>query len=394
MDRTFAANYTINNGKRTYQNRDVANGISGTSLDAEDRTKVEEELIGGIIEEAGLEPDRTDLGQVNKALAIMYAAYERGIAPYSSDVAKRIGGYPLNAVVCDAKSPAVFWRSTADKNMTIPGADGASWTGLLDGVATEEWATEKFQTALGFTPVQQGGGVGQNPNKIYLGWAVDGSGLKCTIDLTDQGNVALTGLVNTFRKAQVINGAGYTNSAVKWADGLGIYNAASTTGKQFTNFWPEQRISDGQRYTVLQVGDTDLDVRYLFDEAGNISGPHGQLALTAELPAYVVVESINPNTYAVAGSVSFTAPRAGFLVYNINAANDGPHGIDGSKTNINASGTSGTRGGANTGTTAMFVGNYVFTFEAGAAVTIDAEIFFTGSSANNILYATGLICYD
>jgi hypothetical protein len=43
------------------------------------------------------------------------------------------------------------------------------------------------QAALGFTPVQQGGGAGQFANKIYLGWA--GSNLKVQIDSADQGDV-------------------------------------------------------------------------------------------------------------------------------------------------------------------------------------------------------------
>lgn len=41
-----------------------------------------------------------------------------------------------------------------------------------------------------FTPVQQGGGVAQATNKVYLGW--DGSRLRCTVDGTDlQGLIAV-----------------------------------------------------------------------------------------------------------------------------------------------------------------------------------------------------------
>lgn len=46
------------------------------------------------------------------------------------------------------------------------------------------------QANLGFTPVQQGGGVGQSTNKVYLGWASDASGVKVTIDKTDMGRIA------------------------------------------------------------------------------------------------------------------------------------------------------------------------------------------------------------
>lgn len=41
------------------------------------------------------------------------------------------------------------------------------------------------QDALGFTPIQQGGGIGQSTDKIYIGW--NGSQLKCTVDQTDIG---------------------------------------------------------------------------------------------------------------------------------------------------------------------------------------------------------------
>lgn len=46
------------------------------------------------------------------------------------------------------------------------------------------------QDALGFTPVQQGGGVGQLTNKIKIGWSA--SGLKATVDTSDLGVIAFT----------------------------------------------------------------------------------------------------------------------------------------------------------------------------------------------------------
>jgi hypothetical protein len=52
--------------------------------------------------------------------------------------------------------------------------------------AINELDTEK-QAALGFTPVQQGGGSGQGTNKVYVGWG--GSGLKAQVDATDLGTL-------------------------------------------------------------------------------------------------------------------------------------------------------------------------------------------------------------
>lgn len=44
-----------------------------------------------------------------------------------------------------------------------------------------------LQSRLGFTPVQQGGGVGQQGNLIKIGWS--GSSLKATVDAADLGNL-------------------------------------------------------------------------------------------------------------------------------------------------------------------------------------------------------------
>lgn len=52
-------------------------------------------------------------------------------------------------------------------------------------------AAAKKQDALGYTPVQQGTGIGQGPNTVKIGWAKDGSGLCITVDNTDLGAVAL-----------------------------------------------------------------------------------------------------------------------------------------------------------------------------------------------------------
>lgn len=50
----------------------------------------------------------------------------------------------------------------------------------------------EYKPALGFTPVQQGGGTGQGTNKVYIGWATDASGLKAQADSADLGNIVTT----------------------------------------------------------------------------------------------------------------------------------------------------------------------------------------------------------
>ncbi|MBD9621898.1 hypothetical protein IB279_02955 [Ensifer sp. ENS06] len=58
---------------------------------------------------------------------------------------------------------------------------------LNDTDAAMARATLGAQAALGFTPVQQGGGVGQGSNKLFLGW--NNSALKATVDSFDLGKV-------------------------------------------------------------------------------------------------------------------------------------------------------------------------------------------------------------
>lgn len=57
--------------------------------------------------------------------------------------------------------------------------------------------------ALGYTPVQQGGGAGQGSNKIYLGWASASDGLKAQVDAIDIGYIAL---VSQFTNSKSQNG--------------------------------------------------------------------------------------------------------------------------------------------------------------------------------------------
>ena len=56
-------------------------------------------------------------------------------------------------------------------------------------VAHRFWTTRDFnytpQANLGFTPVQQNGGLYQSTNKVYIGW--DGTGLRAQVDSTDLG---------------------------------------------------------------------------------------------------------------------------------------------------------------------------------------------------------------
>lgn len=242
------------------------------------------------------------LNRLSRAIQVLQAGY---IGPFNAAFAAAIKGYPAGAVV-SGLVPGTFWVSTADNNITTPGASGALWKSLFDGYITQTWADGQYQPLLNFTPVQQGGANGIGTNKTCLGWASSGSGrLHYAIDGLDQGDLA------------------------------------------------------------------------------NIS----------DLPTFVVMGSSNPNTSWVSGSISFVAKRAGFLKLDINAGNDSGSRMDGTRTQVNVGGVTAVQGGGNTGATGLFIGSYIYTFNAGATVVMNMTIAFLNSSANNQMYASGLVCY-
>jgi hypothetical protein len=85
---------------------------------------------------------------------------------------------------------------------------------------------QAYQPSLGFTPVQQGGGVSQGANKVYLGW--DGASLRLQVDASDKGDLLL---------ASSIPGANGTNGWVKLPTGLILqwgYGTVPGTGSTYT----------------------------------------------------------------------------------------------------------------------------------------------------------------
>ena len=77
----------------------------------------------------------------------------------------------------------VYW---AAGQYSMPGGPlllGANATAGGHAVTLDQLNTK--QASLGFTPVQQSGGIYQQPNKVYIGW--DGTALRAQVDGTDLG---------------------------------------------------------------------------------------------------------------------------------------------------------------------------------------------------------------
>lgn len=83
------------------------------------------------------------------------------------------------------------WKAnTKDSEGYIPAGKGhANQVWRTDADGNPGWRENSVGAALGFTPVQQGGGAGQGANKVKIGWSTNGTGLKTTVDSTDLGKV-------------------------------------------------------------------------------------------------------------------------------------------------------------------------------------------------------------
>lgn len=115
---------------------------------------------------AGGEPPRGQdmnglLNLLSSAMQVLQAGF---VGPFDTGFAQSIGGYPAGAIVAGV-TPGAFWVSTADANVSTPGASGATWQSLFNGYATQAWANGQFlqlalATAQSVTgPVAFGSGV-------------------------------------------------------------------------------------------------------------------------------------------------------------------------------------------------------------------------------------------
>ena len=82
-------------------------------------------------------------------------------------------------------------NTPAEQRNTIGLGQVTNTSDINKPVSTAQQAALNLkQDKLGYTPVQQGGGIGQGANKVYIGWDSTAGKLKAAVDSTDLGNVA------------------------------------------------------------------------------------------------------------------------------------------------------------------------------------------------------------
>lgn len=116
---------------------------------------------------AGGKPPRgADMNGLLRLLSQAVQARQSGyFGQYNAAFATAIGGYPAGAVL-NGSAVGTFWVSTAENNVTVPGADGANWQSLFSGFITEDAADTRYVLSTGPKNAQSG-------IKIYIAWPTD-----------------------------------------------------------------------------------------------------------------------------------------------------------------------------------------------------------------------------
>lgn len=130
------------------------------------------------------------------------------------------------------------------------------------------------QPNLGFTPVQQGGGTGQEGQKIYIGWSP--SGLKAQADELDLGNVVTTSA--GCMKAPSAANADYANTA----NGIGGHSWLDVIDTGGNPQWVVGLATDGSN-KIKPIQPASLRVEYA-NSAGSAPATGGTAWATTIVP--------------------------------------------------------------------------------------------------------------
>lgn len=215
---------------------------------------------------AGGEPPRGQdmnglLNLLSSAIQVLQAGY---LGPFDAAFAQSIGGYPAGAIVCGA-TPGAFWVSTADANVSTPGAEGATWQSLFNGYATQAWANGLFATIAQLqaeTAARVAADTDLSNNKANLSGGNQFLGLQTIA----KGGLELVG-----------------NTAM----GAASYQLTVQRGDAWRFGWDYNHDNDNGNYSrqIFYDGDSSnvKDILYYFLDKGRLSSAvHGDYALVSD----------------------------------------------------------------------------------------------------------------
>ncbi|WP_143412404.1 hypothetical protein [Gluconobacter sp. DsW_056] len=132
-----------------------------------------------------------------------------------------------------------------------PNLSGVPLTVNPDGtvanqIATVDYVDQKaMKAAVGFTPVQQGGGAAMGANKVFMGWASDASGVLIQIDASPMGKIVFQEENDETKGISQIGFNTQINQLGAAYDGIWAfyYSVADIDAKQFIQSTPDSSSS-------------------------------------------------------------------------------------------------------------------------------------------------------
>ncbi|NVN02946.1 MULTISPECIES: phage tail protein [Asaia] len=253
-------------------------------------------------------------------------------ARYDAAFAKKTGGYSIDAIVADSNASGVFWVSTADNNLTTPGASGAAWVSLFNGYYTGAQTDTKYvaQATGNLDFSAKSAGINKSTGSPWFSY-IDADGNSQFLFFQPSGDYLTPSSLTAYYKAtqsdaRYILKAGdtsagdqnnsnfYTNGTTlwgpKWSSSIKGANGGSSSGDYSFGLWAQQV---GGSYTagILSLNGFQGRKDWRFNEDGNLIGPLGTVALATNLSTEVLraqqAETANATAAAQASSAATSA---------------------------------------------------------------------------------------
>ena len=155
MDRTNGANYILDaNGHRIRRGKNVATGTAGTTIDPNYENDLQEELIGGFIEDLGEVPTTGAQRQLRQAL---YRLFGGNITVVST----------TQALTADNSGLVIVNANAGDVTLTMPSAAAANGKIMRFKFVRTDTSAHVVNIAYAASEVSQPGGA----NNVLLGTA-------------------------------------------------------------------------------------------------------------------------------------------------------------------------------------------------------------------------------
>jgi len=180
------------------------------------------------------------------------------------------------------------------------------------------------QASLGFTPVQQGGGIGQSSNKVYIGWS-GSARLKLTVDVTDFGNFVMdSDLTPALALKANLAGAAFTGAVSSTGN---ITSSANVQGANVISIGTVQTVNMNATGTInnnaINATGGTLNITGAvtttgdITATGNITAPKVNAINTAK--AFLVFDSTTPSILQSSDAgITVTKTAAGkFIIDNL-----------------------------------------------------------------------------